>query len=442
MEKNYILRMKEIHTYRIVQLGCDKNAVDGEKTAALFEEYGLKKSSNADLVFINTCGFIESAREESINEILSETSTVREEVTAPLIIVGGCLTVNYLSELKEGIPEAGHFIRLHNKDEISGILESRGLRRKKKIIRAPQEKASYAFIKISDGCSNRCSYCSIPSIRGPYSQRPEADIINESIFLNKNKNCKELILVGQDTAGYGFGKRQGNLRKLIEKLLEHTSFPRLRFMYMHPAHTTREIIDLAASEKRICGYIDLPLQHISDKILSSMNRKTNRKKIEKLIDYIRSKGEIALRTSLITGLPGEGRAEYRELLDFVKETKFERLGVFTYSPEAGTPAFDMAKRPGTKTAERRAAEIMEIQREISYEANKKNVGKKVKVLIDGESPDPWYDYYGRTERDAPEVDGYVLLKNTKRKFKTGDLIEAPVTDCTEYDLVADIGGKQ
>ena len=415
----------------IISLGCFRNTYDSETALKRFLDTGYRFSSqenifltgiedfkNCDTLVINTCGFIDKAKEESV-EFIKEAIKLKQEGRVKRLLVFGCLVERYHEKLKKSFPEV---------DEWWGA---------EKFIQKFSERKKLLplhidFLKICEGCLNRCSYCTIPHIKGSLKSKPLAEIVKEAKFLDK-KGIKELNIIGQDITSWGKDlKTKEDLSLLIKAILKNTKNIRwIRLLYTHPCNIDNKLIDLIANEERICKYIDLPIQHVNNRILKAMNRNITKKETVDLINKIRKiiKGCV-IRTSVITGFPMETEKEFDELLKFMKETKFERLGAFMYSREEDTPAYNLNPQINNKVKARRFKEIMSLQQEISREANKRFLGKELDVLIEEKENEV---FVGRTQYDAYEVDGAVFLK--KDKLKIGDFYKAKIIDSYDYDLV-------
>ncbi|CUU04566.1 SSU ribosomal protein S12P methylthiotransferase [Candidatus Thermokryptus mobilis] len=422
---------KKIH---ILTLGCPKNLVDSEiLMSKLKNKFQIaEKPDKASIVIINTCGFIESAKQESIDKIF-EMVELKEKGKVESVYVMGCLSERYKNELEDEIPEVDKFFGVEKFDE---ILNTLGVDRKYELLgeRELLTPRHYAYLKISEGCDNPCSFCAIPLIRGKHISRPIEEIIKEAKKLAW-KGVKEIIIIAQDTTYYGidiYGKRK--LPELLNQLSEIDGIEWIRLMYTFPAKFPIEILDIMAQNPKICKYIDIPIQHISDKILKSMRRGITKRKTIELLEKIRETvPEVAIRTSLIVGYPGETEKEFEELLDFVYTFKFDRLGVFTYSQEEGTKAFELGDPVPPEEKERRMALIMNAQHDIIVEKNEKMIGRKIKVLIDRKEGD---FYIGRTQWDAPEIDLEVLVEGNG--IKIGNFYEVEIYDIFEYDLIGKV----
>ncbi len=446
-----------------VSLGCSKNLIDTEVTIGLFKDHNytiVNNPSKADIIVINTCGFIEEAKEEAINTILEMAKYKKRN--CKYLIVMGCLVQRYCKELEKSLPEVDLFIPIQEYDKLWNIIENYIKLNKKSENKETSKKISeikqmpmlkqyeflnreittgnnYAYIKIGEGCSNKCTYCAIPYIRGPFVSRKMEDIIEEAKMLAK-KGIKELIVIAQDTTKYGvdiYGKSK--LAELLEELSKIEDIKWIRFLYSYPEGITQELIDVVATNNKIAKYFDIPIQHISNKILKTMNRKTSKQQIESLIKNIREKiPNVVLRTSLIVGFPGETKDDFIELQDFIKKANFDRLGAFMYSKEDGTPAEKLPNQIHGNTKKSRYNKIMKIQNEISKQIMKKRIGTKCDVLIEDMSFDRKY-YIGRTIQDAPDIDGIIYIKNIGNKNLLDQIITCEIEDISgEYDLVGKI----
>jgi ribosomal protein S12 methylthiotransferase len=422
---------KKIH---ILTLGCPKNLVDSEiLMSKLKNKFQIvEKLEKADLVVVNTCGFIDSAKQESIEKIF-EMVELKEKGKVESVYVMGCLSERYKNELEKEIPEVDKFFGVEKFEE---ILNTLGVPDRYELLgeRELLTPKHYAYLKISEGCDNPCSFCAIPLIRGKHISKPIEEIIKEAKKLAW-KGVKEIIIIAQDTTYYGldiYGKRK--LPELLNRLSEIDGIEWIRLMYTFPAKFPTEVLDIMAQNPKICEYIDIPIQHISDKILKSMRRGITKRKTIELLEKIRETvPEVAIRTSLIVGYPGETEKEFEELLDFVYTFKFDRLGVFTYSQEEGTKAFELGDPVSPEEKERRMALIMNAQHDIIVEKNEKMIGRKFKVLIDRKERD---FYIGRTQWDAPEIDLEVLVEGNG--IKIGNFYEVEIYDIFEYDLIGKV----
>lgn len=418
----------------LINLGCPKNLTDSEIILGFLEKAGLEicediESSNVMLV--NTCAFIKEAKEESIDLIL-EMAKLKKQDPEKKIVVIGCLVQRYLKELIKELPEVDLWVTLQEIPKIASLIKNI----KKGHTYFPPSPSSflydsamprhritprhYAYIKIAEGCSNRCSYCAVPIIKGDYKTREAGSIIEEAEGL-ASEGVKEINIIAQDTTSYP------NIADLLKRLSKIKSIKWIRLLYTHPAHIKDDLIEAIAEEDKICKYIDLPLQHIDDAILHGMARQVDSSYIKNLIKKIRNQiPGVALRTSFIVGFPGETEEKYERLLRFMEDVKFERLGIFTYSREEGTPAYKMPGQVPEKIKEARFHRAMELQNSIAREVNSSFLGKTMEVLIEELS-------HGRTYADAPDVDGVVYINGNG--FKQGDMIMVRITDTLDYDLV-------
>lgn len=407
----------------ILSLGCPRNLVDSETVLGRLnlKGYPVVDMGEADIGIINTCAFIGDAKQESVDAIL-DLVELKKSGQLRKIIVYGCLTQRYKEAIIKEIPEV---------DAVVGRLALNHSSAK-----FPITPKHYAYLKICEGCVNNCSYCIIPAIKGKFSSLDMDSLLKKARVLDGEK-LSELNIIGQDITGYGvdlYGKP--SLAELIKSILKETkNIPWIRLLYMHPSRVTEELLDLIRDESRICKYIDLPIQHINERILKLMGRNTPKRDIIRLIEKIR-KGipGIAIRTSIIVGFPSETDKEFEELLEFIKDVKFERLGAFIYSREEGTVAYKLAKQIPQDVKNKRFNAVMSNQQIISEEINKRCLGGIMDVLIDAREDGC---YLGRTQQDAPEVDGTVFL-HSRRELKPGDLVRAKITDTLEYDLVGEV----
>lgn len=406
----------------ILSLGCPRNLVDSEGILGrLFKKgYEVVDIDKAQVALVNTCAFIEEAKQESIEAIL-ELIDLKKKGKLKKVIVYGCLSQRYQSILSQELSEVDAFVgRVSLNKEIDRFA-----------ITPPH----YAYLKICEGCVNLCSFCVIPRIKGRLASLPVDSILDKVEQLSKEK-ISELNIVGQDITGYGLDLKSGtDLTKLVGRIVKKAkNIGWIRLLYLNPERINEDLLELIREEKKICKYIDLPIQHINNRILKLMNRMISRDEIIKVIDKVRENVPgVALRTSIIVGFPGETDKEFAELLEFVKEARFEKLGAFKYSREEGTKAYDFKGQVSEAVKTERFNQIMSLQQEISLEINRKFIGMDLKVLVD-ECENG--DYVGRSEFDAPEVDGLVYIKSN-RKLKPGDFVDIEITDTLEYDLVGD-----
>ena len=448
-----------------ISLGCSKNLIDTEATIGEFKKHNYKivnDAKKADIILINTCGFIEFAKEESINTILEMAEY--KKVRCKYLIVMGCLVQRYYEELVKALPEVDLFIKIENYDTLWEQIEDlikRSIVKKmkkssKKISQIPQMPMltqdqyinrtittgeNYAYLKIGEGCSNKCTYCAIPYIRGPFTSRKKEDIIEEAKEISK-KGIKELIIIAQDTTKYGvdiYG--ESKLAELLDEISKIEGIKWIRFLYSYPEGITEELIDVVARNKKIAKYFDIPIQHSSNRILKKMNRKTSKEQIQGLIEKIREKiPDVTLRTSLMVGFPGETEEDFEELYKFVQQAKFDKLGTFMYSREEGTPAAKLPEQIHGNTKKSRYNKIMQIQQKVSNQNLRKKIGKEYEVLIEDMSFDRRY-YIGRTMQDVPEIDGLVYIKNNTDENSEkliNKFIKCRITYVDNYDLIAEM----
>lgn len=434
----------------MISLGCPKNQVDAELMLAKIEEAGYEISaeiSGCDVVIINTCGFIEDAKREAIDNIL-EMADYKEDGEIKKIIVTGCLAERYKGEILEDLPEVDAVIGIGNNGNIVDILKQT-LESDTQVIAIGNKEdlplsggrllttpEYWGYLKIADGCSNNCAYCAIPEIRGKFRSRKIEDCIEEAKALAEN-GIKELIVIAQDTTRYGedlYGEPK--LAELLRELCKIDKLKWIRILYCYPDRLNDELIETIANEEKICNYIDLPLQHCNGEVLKMMNRHGNRESLTALISKLRDKiPGVCIRTTLITGFPGETEEQFEELAEFIKEIKFDCLGCFAYSPEEGTKAATFDGQIEDDVKVHRGELIMDAQFGIVLENNKNLVGKKFDVIVDGY--DPYSDVYeGRTYRDAPEIDAKINFI-CERSLQPGDFIEVLVKDFNEYDLIGE-----
>ncbi len=408
-----------------VSLGCSKNLIDTEMAIGLFKKNNFEIVNDvekAEIIVVNTCGFIESAKEEAINTIL-EMAEYKEIGKCKYLIAMGCLVQRYSEELRKTIPEVDLFLTIDDYNDfwnkICKLVDKKHIEEKNNcnqldyIDRVISTGNETAYLKIAEGCSNRCTYCAIPYIRGPYVSRPIEDILEEANKLS-NMGIKELIVIAQDTTRYGedlYG--EAKLCELLQELCKIDGFKWIRFLYAYPESITDELIETVKQNDKICNYFDIPIQHISDSVLKRMNRRTNGKQIEDLIVKIKSKiPDVVLRTSLIVGFPGETQEDFDKLYEFVNKGYFGKLGVFMYSKEDGTPAARLKEQVHHNTKKKRYNQIMSVAREISNKNLESYIGNTYDVLIENITFDNKF-YIGRTYMDIPETDGIAVIKNTK-----------------------------
>ncbi|MGN0331816.1 MAG: 30S ribosomal protein S12 methylthiotransferase RimO [Lachnospiraceae bacterium] len=437
-----------------ISLGCDKNLVDSEVMLGLVDEKGYKivdSEEEADVIVINTCCFIHDAKEESIQTIL-EMAEYKKEGRLKALIVTGCLAQRYQKEIMEEIPEVDavlgttsyHRIVETIEEALAGNghvelddIDALPLVDSKRLVTTG---GHFAYLKIAEGCDKHCTYCIIPKLRGNYRSVPMQRLVKEAEELAA-QGVKELILVAQETTLYGkdlYGEK--SLHKLLRELCKVKGIRWIRILYCYPEEIDDNLIQVMKEEKKICHYLDLPIQHASDDILKRMGRRTSKQQLVDIITKLRREiPDIALRTTLITGFPGETSENHEELMDFVDEMEFDRLGVFTYSPEEDTPAATMPDQIPEEVKEDRQAELMELQQEIVFDAAEAMVGKEVLVMIEGKVADE-NAYVGRTYKDAPNVDGLIFI-NTAQELMSGDFAWVTVTGAAEYDLIGELSDE-
>ena len=448
-----------------VSLGCSKNLIDTEIMIGKFKKNNFEivnDPKNAEIIIINTCGFIDSAKEEAINTILEMAEYKKQR--CKYLIVTGCLVQRYYKDLIKLLPEVDLFIKLEDYDNFWEIVEE--LVRRNIAIKTKQKLSNkisemkplpmatyeefmervvttgknYAYLKIGEGCSNRCTYCAIPYIRGPFVSRKKEDILKEAEMLAK-KGIKEIIIIAQDTTKYGIDiYGESKLAELLEEISKIEGIKWIRFLYSYPEGVTDELIETVARNPKIAKYFDIPIQHISNNILKKMNRKTSKEQIENLIKKIRKQiPEVILRTSLIVGFPGETEDDFKELQEFVKRAKFDKLGAFMYSKEEGTPAAKIPNQIHGNTKKSRYNKIMKEQQTISKQNLESKIGKTFEVLVEEKSFDGKY-YIGRTKQDVPEIDGIVYIQNNKEINQNeilNQIIKCKIIDVSDYDLIGE-----
>ncbi len=419
----------------VVTLGCSKNTVDSEVLMGLLQRNNIEladQAEGADAIIINTCGFIDVAKEESVNTILAAAALKREGKIGQ-VYVAGCLSQRYMDDLEEEIPEVDAYFGV---TDFGNILKTINPNLKRDLLseRFIPQGARSAYIKLSEGCDNPCSFCAIPLMRGGHVSRSMEDILMEASYL-ASAGVKELVVVAQDSTYYGldlYGKR--SLAELLEKLAGVRGIEWVRLMYAYPAKFPLDILPVIAEQPTICNYMDMPIQHVSDPVLKSMRRGITRRALMELLGKIRKAvPDIALRTTLIIGYPNEGEREFQELLDFVAEAEFERLGVFAYSQEENTTAHTMDDPIPDEVKQERIARVMELQRSISARKNEKLIGTVERVFVESESGG---EYICRSYRDAPEVDGEVYVISAT-ELEPGDFVEVEINDAHDYDLFAE-----
>ncbi len=434
-----------------ISLGCDKNLADSEEMLGMLVENGYTLTNDeteAEVIVVNTCAFIHDAKEESINSIL-EMARYKTEGVLKALLVTGCLAQRYKEEIIEEIPEVdavlgttsfGDIIKALDKvfagerylefKDINGLTEIS----KKRVLTTG---GYYGYLKIAEGCDKRCTYCIIPKLRGNYRSIPMEQLISQAEYLAE-QGVRELILVAQETTVYGKDLYQEKcLHKLLKELCKIPGIQWIRILYCYPEEIYPELIQTMKEEKKICHYLDLPIQHCSDKILKKMGRRTTKQELIDIVTLLRKEiPDIVLRTTLITGFPGETEEDHEELMEFIDTMEFDRLGVFTYSAEEDTPAANMPDQIEEEVKQDRQAELMELQQEISIDKGNEKIGSCVEVMIEGKVADE-NAYVGRTYGDAPNVDGYIFV-NTDTELMSGDFARAHVTGALEYDLIGEL----
>jgi ribosomal protein S12 methylthiotransferase len=442
-----------------ISLGCPKNLVDSEVMMGQLRHKGFEitaDAAEADTVVVNTCGFIDSAKKESIEAIL-EAARLKTEGKAKRLVVAGCLVERYRDELKAEMPEVDAFIGTSQINDILSVCDPRTNTRSLPVIALGNQSATYlydestprvlatpshyAFIKIAEGCDRPCAFCFIPQMRGHFRSRRFGSIVAEAHQLAE-EGVKELILVAQDSSRYGedLGK-QDALAHLLRELSHTDGIEWVRVMYTYPTHISDAFLDVLAEEPKAVKYLDMPLQHASQNVLKLMKRGGNRGSLERLIERVRARVPgIAIRTTFITGFPGETEEDFSELMTFVKNVEFDRVGVFTYSDEEGTPAFELANKVAPKIAKRRRERLMKEQSKIAKRKHQAMVGKTVRVMFEGESNESDLLWQGRMETQAPDIDGCVLINDVPEGFvpRPGQLVDVLIQDAHEYDLVGRI----
>ncbi len=434
-----------------ISLGCDKNLVDSENMIGMMTAAGIEMTDDeaeADIIVVNSCCFIGDAKEESINNIL-EMAEYKKSGSCKALIVTGCLAQRYQDEIRTEIPEVDAIIGTNSYDAImeavDQALDHQFFMSMQPLVGLPQIATKralttgghFAYLKIAEGCNKNCTYCVIPSVRGRYRSVPMEELIAQATSL-VNDGVKELVLVAQETTLYGvdlYGEK--SLHKLLDALNEIPGLFWIRILYCYPEEIYEELIEAMIRDKKVCHYLDMPIQHCNDEILRRMGRKTNKAELTERIAYLRSRiPDIALRTTLICGFPGETKEMHEELMQFVNDMEFDRLGAFTYSAEEGTPAAEFPDQVDEEQMLDWKDAVMELQEEVIFDKNESMEGTELYAFIEGKVADENV-YIGRTYRDAPNVDGYIFV-NTEEELMTGDVVKVRVTGAYEYDLIGEI----
>lgn len=446
-------------TIAFISLGCDKNSIDSEIMLSLLVKRGhtiTKHEEEAQVIVVNTCSFISDAKEESINTLI-EMGEWKESGKLEVLVCAGCLAERYATQIKELLPEVDVILGCGSYEAIADAVEealSSAVKRPLEIITDPSKRdlsatdrilltpGYYEYLKIAEGCDNHCTYCVIPRLRGRFQSRSEEDILKEAEDLAR-QGVKELNLVAQDITKYGQDQSPpSSLAALLRKLCKVEGIAWIRLLYCYPEDITDELIEVIASEEKVLPYLDIPIQHCNDEILRRMGRHHDQNMLLSLLRRLRAAiPQIALRTTLITGFPGESEEAFLEMKAFIEEAKFDRLGVFAYSKEEGTPAARMKNQIPQKEKERRKEILMETQREVSKKLSERFVGKELTVLVEGRLPgeegEDGFVYATRTFRDAPEIDGFLFL-TSKEELSSGDMVKAKVLLSHEYDLIGEL----
>ena len=434
-----------------ISLGCDKNLADSEQMLGILRNKGYEFTDDeceADIIVVNSCCFISDAKEESINTIL-DMAQCKTHYKCQALIVTGCLAERYKEEIYKEIPEVDAVIGTSSYDAIAEAVEQALEGKKPQVFkdlnRLPDIRTErvvttggyFAHLKIAEGCDKHCTYCIIPKVRGNYRSVPMENLLRQAKELSE-KGVKELILVAQETTMYGkdiYGEK--SLHKLLKELCKIQGIQFIRIMYCYPEEIYDELIQTMKEEQKICHYLDMPIQHCNDAILKKMGRRTNKKEIQEIVTKLREAiPDIILRTTLITGFPGETEDNFEEMMDFVDEMEFDRLGVFPYSPEEGTPAAEFPDQIDEEVKADRQCEIMELQQDIAFEKSERRIGQEMLAVIEGKVADE-NAYIGRTYMDAPNIDGYVFI-HTDEALMTGDFVKVKITASSDYDLIGEL----
>ena len=443
-------------TYCLVTLGCPKNLVDSERMLGLLQEDGYRLVADpdgADFAVVNTCGFLQSARQESL-DVIHEMAQLKEQGRLGGLIVAGCLAERDKQSLIERCPSVDQLLGVFAREEVAAAADRLvgGLDEQRTAFRpAPSRPLSdanrlrvtpkhLAYLKIAEGCDRRCTFCSIPSIRGPQVSKPIEQVVDEAEQL-AGDGARELILVAQDTTSYGLDTDgRPRLADLLARLVEIDGVEWVRLMYLYPMHITDELVELVASSPKILPYLDLPLQHASDSVLGRMGRRVGRRETDALIDRLRRRIEhLVLRTTMLVGFPGETEEQFEELVEFVRSRRFERLGVFAFSPESGTAAARLPDQVPEPVRQSRRDRLMEAQQEIAFRWNESQVGRQWEVIIDRDIPGEKDAWVGRGPADAPEIDGVVYV--TGQRLAAGKIVPCEIVATGDYDLIGAAVGK-
>lgn len=429
-----------------ISLGCSKNLLDTEMAIGLFKNHAytiVNDPKQADIIVVNTCGFIESAKEEAIQTIL-EMAKYKEK-RCKILIAMGCLVQRYQKELEKALPEVDLFLSIRDYDtiweKIEKVIGTNHIDNSCQTLEYMEREVStgkkMAYLKIAEGCNNRCTYCAIPFIRGPYISRKKEDILEEAKMLAK-KGIEEIVVIAQDTTKYGLDLYPDyGLAELLQDLEKIEGFHWIRFLYAYPESITDKLIQVVKNSQKICHYFDIPLQHISNRVLKRMNRKSDEESIRKLLQTIKTEiPDVVLRTTFIVGFPGETEEDFQKLYDFVKEIRFDRMGVFSYSKEDGTPAARLKEQIHPMTKKKRYRILMELQQEISKQKLQEQIGKTCEVLVENTSFDGKYAI-ARSYREVPDMDGIIYIKNPKRENWQDQFIQVKIVDSLEYDVIAE-----
>jgi ribosomal protein S12 methylthiotransferase len=434
------MKTKALHKDKIniITLGCSKNVVDSEVLFSQLKNNNLEVShestDKSETVIVNTCGFIDNAKQESIDAILHYAEKRRNGEIKKLVVTG-CLSERYKDDLEKEITDVDHYF---GTNDLSELLLSVGAEYKHELVgeRQTSTPSHYAYLKISEGCDRPCSFCAIPLMRGKHRSKPIEDLVKEAKHLVAN-GVNEIMLIAQDSTYYGLDiYKKRALADLLRAISDVEGLKWIRLHYAYPSGFPMEVLDVIYERDNICNYLDIPLQHICDDMLKSMRRGITKAKTYELLDVLRSKyPKIAIRTTLIAGYPGESSVHHKEVKEFISRYKFDRLGVFAYSHEENTHAFDLEDNVPDQVKLKRVQNLMELQEEISFDMNQEKVGKEFDVLIDRKEGDY---FYGRTEFDSPDVDNEVLIKGTENYLRQGDFVKVKITEATAFDLFGEV----